>query len=162
MLCKLSSKFLHISTPILEYLLLIKCRLKTWKLKFSFCCISYVLRIFNIGLNLTRWTCDVVSTSMRRFIELKQCRGNYFFSIFLLISPENIKKQKFFDAFRVNQNGRPERNGLISIIMNSSSVIRQKGKSHNGYYKKTKLAKFSEKRRFLTHWYAHVRVRIRG
>ena len=38
-----------------------------------------------------------------------------------------------------------------------SSVIRQKGKSQNGCFKKTKHAKFSEKRTFLTPRYAHVR-----
>ena len=35
-----------------------------------------------------------------------------------------------------------------------SSVIRQKGESQNGCFKKTKHAKFSEKRTFLTPWYA--------
>ena len=40
-----------------------------------------------------------------------------------------------------------------------SSVIRQKGESQNGCFKKTKHAKFSEKRTFLTPWYAHVRIR---
>ena len=44
----------------------------------------------------------------------------------------------------------------------SSSVIRQKGGSQNGYFKKTKHAKFSEKRTFLNPWHVHVRVRIRG
>ena len=39
-----------------------------------------------------------------------------------------------------------------------TSVIRQKGKSQNGCFKKTKHAKFSEKQTFLTPWYAHVRV----
>ena len=43
-----------------------------------------------------------------------------------------------------------------------SSVIRQKCESQNGCFKKTKCAKFSEKQTFLTHWYAHVRVCIRG
>ena len=38
-----------------------------------------------------------------------------------------------------------------------SSVIRQKGESQNGCFKKTKYAKFPEKRTFLTNWYAHVR-----
>ena len=38
-----------------------------------------------------------------------------------------------------------------------TSVIRQKGESQNGCFKKTKHAKFSEKRTFLTPWYAHVR-----
>ena len=38
-----------------------------------------------------------------------------------------------------------------------SSVIRQKGESQNGCcFKKTKHAKFSEKRTFLTPWYAGV------
>ena len=36
------------------------------------------------------------------------------------------------------------------------SVIRKKGESQNGCFKKTKHAKFSEKRTFLTPWYAHV------
>ena len=35
------------------------------------------------------------------------------------------------------------------------SVIRQKGESQNGCFKKTKHVKFSEKRIFLTTWYAH-------
>ena len=47
-------------------------------------------------------------------------------------------------------------------IKNSNSlVIRQKGKSQIGYFKKTKLAKFSEIRTFLTPWYADVSVCIR-
>ena len=37
------------------------------------------------------------------------------------------------------------------------SLIRQKGKSKSGYFKKTKYAKFSEKQTFLT-----PAVRIRG
>ena len=41
-------------------------------------------------------------------------------------------------------------------IMTRSSVIRQKGESQNGSFKKTKHAKFSEKRTFFTPWYAHV------
>ena len=36
------------------------------------------------------------------------------------------------------------------------SVIRQKGESQNGCYKKTKHIKFSEKRTFLTPWYTHA------
>ena len=48
----------------------------------------------------------------------------------------------------------------ISIFGKNSLVIRQKNKSQNGRYKKTKHAKFSEKRMFLTLWYVHVRVRI--
>ena len=44
--------------------------------------------------------------------------------------------------------------GLISL--DTPSVIRQNGKSRNGCFKKTKHAKFSEKRTLLTHLYAHV------
>ena len=40
-----------------------------------------------------------------------------------------------------------------------TSVIRQKGKSQNGCFKKTKHGKFSEKRAFFTPWYAHLRVK---
>ena len=43
-----------------------------------------------------------------------------------------------------------------------SSVIRQKGETQNGCFKKTKHVKFSEKQTFLPRWYAHVRVRISG
>ena len=42
----------------------------------------------------------------------------------------------------------------------SRRQIRQKGESQNRCFKKTKRTKFSEKRTFLTPWYAHVRVRI--
>ena len=37
-----------------------------------------------------------------------------------------------------------------------STVIMQKGESQNGVNKKAKHAKFSEKRKFLTSWYAHA------
>ena len=46
--------------------------------------------------------------------------------------------------------------------INNSSVMRKKGESQNGCFKKTKHAKFSEKRKFVTPWYAHLCVRIRG
>ena len=41
-------------------------------------------------------------------------------------------------------------------------VIRQKGKFQNGCFKKIKHVKFSEKRTFLTPWYAQIHLRIRG
>ena len=41
-----------------------------------------------------------------------------------------------------------------------SSVIRRQGEPQNGCYEKTKLAKFSEKRTFLTNWYAHMCVSV--
>ena len=43
-----------------------------------------------------------------------------------------------------------------------SSVIRKKGESQNGCFKKTKLPKFSEKQTFLTPWYAQEGMRIWG
>ena len=39
---------------------------------------------------------------------------------------------------------------ISDVVHPNSSVIRQKGKSQNGGNKKTKHAKFSEKRTFLT------------
>ena len=39
-------------------------------------------------------------------------------------------------------------------------VIREKGESQNGGKKKAKHAKFSEKRTFITPWYAHERMRF--
>ena len=47
-------------------------------------------------------------------------------------------------------------------LLSNSSVIRQKGESRKGCFRKTKHIKFSKKRTFLTPWYAHVRVSIRG
>ena len=44
----------------------------------------------------------------------------------------------------------------LTHLSHISSVIRQKGESQNGCYKKSKHAKFSENRTFLAHWYAHV------
>ena len=38
------------------------------------------------------------------------------------------------------------------------AIIRQKGESQNGCFKKTKHAKLSENRTFLTPWYAHIRT----
>ena len=43
-----------------------------------------------------------------------------------------------------------------------SLLIRQRGESQIGCYKKTKRDKFSERRTFLTPWYAYVCVHIRG
>ena len=45
----------------------------------------------------------------------------------------------------------------LTILNRNSSVIRQKGESQNWCFKKTKHAKFSEKRTFHTLWYACVR-----
>ena len=42
------------------------------------------------------------------------------------------------------------------------SVIRQKGKSQNGCFKKTKQAKFSEKQTFPTPWYTHTHMCVSG
>ena len=45
--------------------------------------------------------------------------------------------------------------GLGTISLNwNLSVIRQMGESQNGCFKKTKHIKFSDKRTFLTRWYA--------
>ena len=43
---------------------------------------------------------------------------------------------------------------IQGIEFEISLVIRQKGEFQNGYYKKTKHTKFSEKKPFITPWYA--------
>ena len=50
---------------------------------------------------------------------------------------------------------------LIGTINKEPPVTMQMGKSQNGCFKKTKHAKCSEKRIFLSHWYAQVR-RVSG
>ena len=47
---------------------------------------------------------------------------------------------------------------ILSDFGNKPSVIRQRGESQNGGYKKTKLAKFSEKLICLTPWYVSGRL----
>ena len=71
----------------------------------------------------------------------------------------NILCKKVFIFFIKCQ---PSVQRSIRPLWNKSSVKRQKGESQNGCFKKTKHAKFSEKRTFLTRWYAQVRVHIRG
>ena len=50
---------------------------------------------------------------------------------------------------------------ICTIVLLTLSLIRQNGKSQNGGNKKIRHAKFSEKRTFLTPWYAYVRVCVR-
>ena len=73
--------------------------------------------------------------------------------------PTGIQK---FESKKTTTKIRQERKMLNLDFLKKSSVIRQKGESQNGSFKKTKHAKFSEKRTFLTPWYGHVRVRIKG
>ena len=54
------------------------------------------------------------------------------------------------------ESRRFSKNQGISILNSKSSVIRQKGESQNGCFKKTKHTKSSEKRKLFTPWYAHV------
>ena len=51
-------------------------------------------------------------------------------------------------------------NTLNEWFHNNSLVIRQKGESQNGCFRKTRHAKFSEKRTFLTPWYARVHMKM--
>ena len=64
---------------------------------------------------------------------------------------------KYFISFSScrNINNRMESNRLRFLLC-ISSVIGQKGESQNGGKKKRKLAKFFEKRAFLTPWYSQV------
>ena len=55
--------------------------------------------------------------------------------------------------------GRPGVSKHTSIITSMLSVIRQKGESQNGYFKKTKQAEFPKNEHFLppdTHMYVYV------
>ena len=56
----------------------------------------------------------------------------------------------------------PKRNVVMPLSIDLSPVIRRKDETQNGGNKKTKHAKFSEKRPLLTLCYAHIRVRIKG
>ena len=64
------------------------------------------------------------------------------------------------------QNFWPKLNILfhnqISVRLMILSVIKQKGESQKRCCKKTKPAKFTEKGTFLTLWYAHACILIRG
>ena len=67
---------------------------------------------------------------------------------------ENIIEALFVANFKI---WKPSLNSILlkfAILSFSSTVIRQKGKSQNGCFKKTKHAKFSGKQTFLTPWYA--------
>ena len=64
------------------------------------------------------------------------------------------ENQGFFDVFLRCRVGSLVSNGLTELALT--------GESQNRCFKKTKRAKFSEKWAFLTHWYEHLCVRIRG
>ena len=51
-----------------------------------------------------------------------------------------------------------DRFSFEKILGGNTSVIRQKCESQNGCFKKPKHAKFSEKQKFFTPWYTHVRT----
>ena len=58
--------------------------------------------------------------------------------------------------------GLADRFQLSAREQGTSSVTREKDEPQNGGNKRAKHAEFSEKRTFLTSWYEHIRVRIRG
>ena len=76
---------------------------------------------------------------------------NYMQNLFEKIK-NNAKKIYYQGRLKVYQNNmRNTRKVMKKIIgKNKSLEIRQKGESQNGCYKKTRHAKFSEKRTFLT------------
>ena len=92
----------------------------------------------------------MMTTSLQRFYNAR-------FSLrFLQRFRTSVSKNtfKFLTQTSIKCQSHPPKDALENI----SSVIRQKGKSQSGYYKETKYAKFSEKRTFLTLWYAHARL----
>ena len=90
----------------------------------------------------------------------------------VLITPLYDEKKLAVSKLNVNNNKTITKNhdycSKVFINFNqifahrNSSVIRQKSEYQNGDSKKVKHAKFFEKQTFLTHWYAHAHVRIRG
>ena len=82
-----------------------------------------------------------------------QCDTSFILSVEVLYLSKTFKDMRSLIIYGLMIHASP-----IFIM----SVIRLKGKFQNGCYKKTKHAKFSEKRKFLTSWYAHVHVHIRG
>ena len=77
----------------------------------------------------------------------------------IAVSVQLISQDNFFLNLKIAPTDFKTRKSIIcqSSCMNSS-VISQKGKSQNWCFKKTKHAKFTKKRTFLTPWYAHVPV----
>ena len=85
--------------------------------------------------------CNLLCEQLRKSFTLNQCEVINFSKEILLKVYERI--------LSLQSDSRRE------------SYFRQKGKSQNVGYKKTKHANFSEKPTFFTPWYAHARVRIR-
>ena len=79
---------------------------------------------------------------------------------FIVYLPIVIYKLYYFSRKIENNNLKIKKSR--KWCCDNSSVIRQKGESHIECFKKTKHVKFSEKRTFLTPWYAHAPVGIRG
>ena len=66
----------------------------------------------------------------------ESCRNHKYF----------LMKVKLFEAKPINRGIEH----LVSVITHKLSVIRQKGKSQNGCFKKAKHSKISEKQTFLS------------
>ena len=92
------------------------------------------MRVFNFFLNFKAQICKYLK-------KYQQCQ-----KIFHFYTPWKRQKIKGFLTFSKG------------IEMENLSVIRQKGESQNGCFKKKKHVKFSEKQTFLTPWYTHVCV----
>ena len=80
---------------------------------------------------------------------------------FIVYLPIVIYKLHYFSK-KIKENNNLKIKKSRKWCCDNSSVIRQKGESQIECFKKTKHVKFSEKRTFLTPWYAHARVGIRG
>ena len=85
----------------------------------------------------------------------KRGHGNVFSKKFAIVNRPELRR--VLTTFNLKDNFLNKYSGG-----HTSSVIRQKGEPQNGCLKERKHAKFSEKRIFLTPWYAHVHVSIRG
>ena len=77
----------------------------------------------------------------------------------IAVSVQLISQDNFFLNLKIAPTDFKTRKSIIcqSSCMNPS-VISQKGESQNRCFKKTKHAKFTKKRTFLTPWYSHLPV----
>ena len=103
--------------------------------------------LLSLFCNFTALTIVVVtimaaSQGKKLFMKFLRFPKTYLFS---KLRKKKGKAVKIFKMVFPSQSKSP----LLSID-DKASVIRQKGESQNGCYKKTKHAKFSEKRTFLT------------
>ena len=148
---------------------------------YSICFLSSLVRLSLLGVlsNSNNYQISAPAFSKITFISLFSVFSN--FTTLFKIYPETIHRNVALISLKrilCKRNSMPHEtvNLILKTIMSEFTIktiwvtkamllfirklleIRQKRESQNGCFKKTKHAKFSEKRTFLTLWYAHVRT----